>query len=58
LAIIQFAHYALPPYTERVSADPTVQSSRTALFNSPQMRPPSSWPGSICHLPPALGGPT
>src|SRR4051794_2746136 len=24
----------------------------------PQMRPPSFWPGSICHLPPTRGGPT
>ena len=36
--------------------DPTVQSARTAVPPR-QMRPPPFWSGSICHLPPALGGP-
>jgi len=26
------------------------------LVRLPRMRPPSSWSGSICHLPPPLGG--
>src|SRR5947209_7518332 len=25
-------------------------------IHSPRMRPPSFWPGSICHLPPTRGG--
>jgi hypothetical protein len=32
LAIIRYAHFALPPNTERASTDPTVQCSRPALF--------------------------
>ena len=49
------ASRAAPLKVQRLLIRP-FETSRTAC-HLPQMRPPSSWSGSIQYLPPALGGP-
>lgn len=50
------AHCALRLHLQ-VALYPAVQDYFVLPVRSPRMRPPSFSPGSICHLPPARGGP-